>query len=144
MILERRLATAAFTALLTAATDKPCGIGTAPHAAGRPVAPPYTVLRALPLTLSGAPFTDLNEDASTLYQVDCVARLHEQAEWLADRVRAGVLSRTADGTWRHPLRLPGWTCYARGLDLDAGTDHDAAAAIASYPLRFRLDWTRAA
>ncbi|WP_282795782.1 hypothetical protein [Streptomyces sp. CC224B] len=144
MILERRLATDAVAALLRTATGTPCGLGTVPLTDGRPADPPYTVLHALPLTLSGAPFSDLNEDASSIYQVDCVARQHQQAEWLADKVRSGVLSRRPDGAWRHPLPLAGWNCYARALDLDAGPDNDAAAGIVSYPLRFRLGWTPAA
>ncbi|TQE33066.1 hypothetical protein [Streptomyces ipomoeae] len=144
MILERRLATTEFTTLVTASTGKPTGTGAVPMAGGKPVEPPYTVVHALPLTLSGAPFSDLNEDAGTLYQVDCVARQHDQAEWLADKVRTGVLGRDPAGAWLNALNLPGWTCYARSLDLDAGTDTDAAAGVVSYTLRFRLDWTRTA
>jgi hypothetical protein len=142
VILERRLATDALAALLGTATGKPCGTGAAPMVGASAAEPPYTVVHALPLTLSGAPFSDLNEDASTLYQVDCVARQHQQAEWLADRARTGVLGRDTAGAWLYDLSLPGWTCYARSLDLDAGTDTDVAAGVVSYVLRFRLEWTR--
>ncbi|GAA1111307.1 hypothetical protein [Streptomyces javensis] len=143
-MIERRLVTQALETLLTAATGKPCGTGALPQVAGKPAEPPYCVLRSLTLTLDGAPFTDRHEDSVTRYQVDCVARSHTQAEWLADRARTAVLGRDVRGAWLHALTVPGRTCYARGLDLDAGTDPDAAAAVVTYILQFRLDWTQAA
>lgn len=143
MILERRPVTDALAGVLVTATGKPCGTGALPLVDGKPAEPPYTVLRSLPLTLAGAPFTDQREDASTLYQVECVARQHAQAEWLADKVRTGVLGRDARGAWLYDLKVPGWSCYARDLDLDAGTEPDPSAVIVSYVIRFQLDWTPA-
>lgn len=143
-MIERRLVTKALQELLSTATGKPCGTGALPQLGGKPAEPPYSVLRSLPLTLSGAPFSDLHEDSDTLYQADCVARSHEQAEWLADRVRTGVLGRDERGVWLHALTVPGWSCYARDLDLDAGPEDDAAATILFYVIRFRLRWTRSA
>ncbi|MFD5878503.1 hypothetical protein [Streptomyces yangpuensis] len=142
-MIERRIVTDALAALLGTATGKPCGIGALPLVGGKPAETPYTVLRSLTLSLAGAPFTDLHEDASTHYQVDCIARQHTQAEWLADRVRTGVLGRDAAGQWLRPLSIPGWSCYARGVSLDAGPEDDPAAAIVSYVIRFQLDWTQA-
>ncbi|MFG3337004.1 hypothetical protein ACGFZZ_33920 [Streptomyces tendae] len=143
-MIERRLVTSALQGLLAAATGKPCGMGVLPQLGGKPAEPPYSVLRSLPLTLAGAPFADQHEDADTVYQVDCVARTHDQAEWLGDRARTGVLGRDGRGGWLHTLTVPGWSCYARDLDLDAGPEDDAAAAIVFYVIRFRLRWTRSA
>lgn len=142
-MIERRLVTQALQVLLAAGTGKPCGIGALPQIDGKPAEPPYSVLRSLTLALDGAPFTDRHEDSHTQYQVDCVARSHAQAEWLADRVRAAVLGRNEHGAWRHALTVPGWTCYARELALDAGPEDDSAAVIVSYVIRFQLSWTPA-
>lgn len=142
-MIDRRLVTQALETLLATATGKPCGTGAVPQTDGRPAEPPYSVLRSLTLTLGGAPFTDLHEDGVTEYQVDCIARTHAQAEWLADRARSAVLSRGTNGAWLHALTVPGWTCYARELGLDAGTEDDPAAAIVSYVIRFQLRWTPA-
>ncbi|MFF4409799.1 hypothetical protein [Streptomyces sp. NPDC001404] len=143
-MIERRLVTEALASLLATATGKPCGTGAIPLSATGPASPPYTVVTPLPLALGGAPFSDLHEDATTVYQVTCVARQHAQAEWLADRVRFAVLGRDpATGAWQHPLPVPGWTCYDRALDLDAGTEADPGADIVSYVIRFQLTWTQA-
>ncbi|MFF2571225.1 hypothetical protein [Streptomyces sp. NPDC058084] len=142
-MIERRLVTQALELLIATATGKPCGTGALPQVSGKPAEPPYSVLRSLTLTLDGAPLTDRNEDSTTYYQVDCVARTHAQAEWLADRVRRGVLGRDEHGTWLYALTVPGWNCYARELDLDAGPEDDPAAVIVSYVIRFQLDWTPA-
>ncbi|MFB7649467.1 hypothetical protein ACFC0S_16490 [Streptomyces sp. NPDC056084] len=142
-MIERRLVSQALEPLLAAATGKPCATGALPQVGGKTAEPPYSVLRALTLTLAGAPLTDRNEDSATTYQVDCVARSHAQAEWLADRVRAGVLGRDDHGAWLHPLTVPGWSCYARELSVDAGPEDDPAAAIVVYVIRFQLYWTPA-
>ncbi|MFJ2752642.1 hypothetical protein [Streptomyces sp. NPDC087297] len=142
-MIERRLVTEALRMLLETATGKPCGTGALPLTAGKPAEPPYSVIRSLPLTLDGAPFSDLHEDAGTQYQVECVARSHAQAEWLADRARTAVLGRNTAGQWLNPLTLPGWSCYGRGLALDAGPEDDPSAVIVSYVIRFQLDWTPA-
>ncbi|WP_435245110.1 hypothetical protein [Streptomyces tendae] len=142
-MIERRLVTQALETLLAAATGKPVATGAVPTSGAKPAEPPYSVLRSLTLTLDGAPLTDLNEDSATTYQVDCVARTHAQAEWLADRVRAGVLGRDDHGAWRHALTVPGWSCYARELALDAGPEDDPGAVIVFYVIRFQLYWTPA-
>ncbi len=142
-MITRRLVTAALAELLAAATAKPCGTGSVPMAGGTPASPPYTVLLSLPMTVDGAPFTDQHEDATTIYQVTAVARAHDQAEWLADQVRTAILGRGPAGEWLHPLQVPGWTCWQRELDLDAGTDNDPGAVIVSYVIRFQLAWTPA-
>lgn len=143
-MIERRIVTGALAAVLAGATGKPCGIGGVSMAGDAPAPPPYTVLTSLPLTLDGAPFADSREDALTIYQATIVARSHDQAEWLADQVRTAVLGRAAaTGEWLHPLAVPGWTCWLRELDLDAGTDSDPGAVIVSYVIRFRLAWTPA-
>lgn len=144
-MIARLPVTRSVVALLAEATGKPCGLGVLPRtASGSPVLPPYTVLHSLPWQVGGAPFSDLSEDASALYQAGCVAENAEQAEWLADRVRAGVLERDrATGLWRHQLQeLPaGVVCTSREVDTDAGTDPVPADGIVDYMIRFRLGFS---
>ena len=142
-MIERRPITAALAVLLATATGKPCGTGTLPRTpAGATVAPPYTVLQPLDFDVSGAPFTDLSEDAEAIYQVTCVATTTEQAEWLSDRVRKGVLGRDpVTRQWLHPIDVPGVACRSRESESDAGTDNTPGDAIVSYVIRFRIAFT---
>ncbi|WP_329492525.1 hypothetical protein OG618_37160 (plasmid) [Kitasatospora sp. NBC_01246] len=143
-MIARLPVTRALAALLAAATGRPCGVGALPRTdAGAPEALPYCVLHPLPWDVQGAPFSDRSEDASALYQAVCVAETTEQAEWLADRVRAAVLERDrVTGRWLHQLDLqPGVTCRGRSIDIDAGTEQAPGDGIVDYMIRFRLDLT---
>ncbi|MER7707242.1 hypothetical protein ABTX81_30615 [Kitasatospora sp. NPDC097605] len=144
-MIARLPVTRSVRALLASATGKPCGLGALPRMPdGSPALPPYTVLHPLPWQVGGAPFSDLSEDASGLYQAVAVAESVEQAEWLADRIRAGVLERDpVTGRWLHQLNdLPaGVVCKTREVDTDAGTDPVPADGIVNYMIRFRLGFS---
>ncbi|MFI8085933.1 hypothetical protein ACIF6L_34725 [Kitasatospora sp. NPDC086009] len=142
-MIARRPVTKAVAKLLTEAVGRPCGPGVLPRTGTGPVPPPYTVLHPAGWTVQGAPMSDLSEDASAVYQVVCVAESTDQAEWLADRARAGVLERDpSTGLWRYPLDLPaGVICRGRSLDVDVGTDPVPGDGIVDYMIRFRFDLT---
>jgi hypothetical protein len=117
-----------------------------------PVNPPYYLLYALPLSLSGAPYADMNEDASLIYQVTSVsgpdpsipqsAGDEDQAEWMADKARTGILGRNpVTGLWLYEVAPTGWRCLCRELDIEPGADSAPGDGIISYVQRFRFDLT---
>ncbi|MFB7500406.1 hypothetical protein ACFC09_38000 [Streptomyces sp. NPDC056161] len=131
-------------ALLVEATGRPCGVGEMPrtqHESGewKPAIAPYTILDSLPGEFSGPPFWDWHADAAWAYQVTSVAKREDQVQWLADRVRAGVVGRT-DDRWTYDLHLPQGRLIDRELNHDAGGDPSvsAAGAIVSYVQRFTI------
>lgn len=155
-MIQRRLATAQIAAILAAHSGKPVGRGRIPSAPDgtTAVVPPYYILYSLPLSLGGAPYADMNEDAYLIYQVTGVSGPDptvpqstgavDQAEWLADKARDAFLGRDpATGLWLHPIVLAGWSCMGRGLDTEPGADSDAPDGIISYVQRFRFDLTPA-
>ncbi|MEU1078527.1 MULTISPECIES: hypothetical protein [unclassified Streptomyces] len=146
-MISRRLVTTALAALLTSATGKPVGRGRLPDAK-----PPYYLLYYIDMTLSGAPFADMNEDASFVYQVTNVSGpdpdvpgsygTQDQEEWLADKAREAVLGRDpATGLWLHTLTVPGARCISRSLEIEPGESSDPTDAIISSVQRFRLNLT---
>ncbi|HEX5566597.1 MAG TPA: hypothetical protein VFY14_06650 [Streptomyces sp.] len=150
-MIDRRQVTKALLALTPAATGLPCGDGAAPVGG---VEPPYYVLYALHATYSGAPFADLHEDASLVYQWTCVSGpdktrpgsrgSRDQAEWMADKVRRALLGRDrTTGAWLHPLTVPGAHCTGRSLDTEPGGRNEPADAIMGYDVRIRFDLTAA-
>ncbi|MFD3511932.1 hypothetical protein [Streptomyces sp. NPDC058657] len=141
-MIDRLPVTRALQELLAVATGRPCGFGSLPVVAGKPVPVPYTVLYALGGTVSGAPLADRGEDAELVYQVTAVGGRADQAQWLADKVRQAVLARAATGQWSNPLVIPGVEVWARELDTDAGTD-DAGASdgVVTSSQRYRLSAT---
>lgn len=117
-----------------------------------PVVPPYYLLYALPLSLSGAPYADMNEDASLTYQVTSVsgpdpaipqsAGDDDQVEWMADRARTALLGRDpVTGLWLYEIAPAGWKVMCRELDIEVGADSAPSDGIISYVQRFRFDLT---
>lgn len=108
--------TRALVALIEKATGRPCGIGELPRVQMK----------------SGA----------WGYQVTSVGERGDQVEWLADRVRDGVVGRR-DGEWAYDLRIPQDRVIDRELDHDAGGEPSvsAAGAIVSYVQRFTITVT---
>lgn len=153
-MIERRVATEAVATLLADATGTPVGRGKIPtDDSNIEIVPPYYILDSVgPLVLSGAPFADMNEDASITWQITAVSgpdpgipqssSALEQAEWHADRARTALLGRDpATGQRLHPLNLAGWKDMCRDLDSEPGATNDPADAIISYVLRVRFDLT---
>ncbi|MYW43050.1 hypothetical protein [Streptomyces sp. SID161] len=148
-MIKRLAVTKAVAAMLADASQMPVGRGQKPKAD-----PPYYLLYSVDTDLSGAPFTDLNEDASLVYQVTAVsgpststassAGYLDQAEWMADKAREAFLSRDPrTGDWVYPLTVPGYRVICRELETEPGGTSDPTDGIISYVQRFRLDWTPA-
>lgn len=154
-MIERLPVTRMVAAALTAASGgMAVGFGKIPTSADgtTPVVPPYYLLYSLPLSLSGAPYADMNEDASLVYQVTSVSGpdpaipqsspTEDQVEWMADKARTGLLGRDpATGLWLHEVAPEGWKCMCRDLDIEPGADSAPADGIISYVQRFRFDLT---
>ena len=149
MTVARLPVTRALAALLEMATGRPSGVGELPRVQGKsgewePAEVPYTILDSLPGEFSGPPLWVWHADAAWTYQVTSVGEREDQVEWLADRVRAGVVGRT-DGRWDHDLHVPQARVMDRELDHDAGGEPfvSAAGAIVSYVQRFTITVTPA-
>lgn len=149
-MIARLPVTMALSALLASATKLPVGRGAMPSDTD----PPYYLLYALPADVSGAPFTDRNEDASFVYQVTSVSGpdpmrpdsrgVADQAEWMADKARAAILDRDPEtGLWLRELTVPDVRVIGRSLDTEPGGTNDPSDAIMSYVQRFRFDLTPA-
>ncbi|MDQ0990717.1 hypothetical protein [Streptomyces sp. V3I7] len=140
--------TRALAALVEKATGRPCGIGELPRVEGKsgwePASSPYTVLDSLPAEFGGPPLWDWHADAAWSYQITSVGERGDQVEWLADRVRSGVVGRT-DGRWAHNLPIPEARVIDRELTYDAGGEASvsAAGAIVSYVQRVTITVTPA-
>ncbi|WP_432190843.1 hypothetical protein [Streptomyces sp. bgisy027] len=140
--------TRALAALVEHTTGRPCGIGELPRVEGKSgwelAAAPYTVLDSLPAEFGGPPLWDWHADAAWSYQVTSVGERGDQVQWLADRVRAGVVGRT-DGHWTHDLLIPEVRVIDRELTYDAGGEPSvsAAGAIVSYVQRVTITVTPA-
>lgn len=147
-MIARLPVTMALSALLTSATGIPVGRGRKPDNTN----PPYFLLYGVTAQTGGAPFTDLNEDSSLVYQVTSVSGpdpatpeshgVADQAEWMADKARTALLGRDpTTGLWLHELTIPGIRVIGRSLDTEPGGTNDPADAIMSYVQRFRFDLT---
>lgn len=150
-MIRRRPVTNAVASLLGTVSGLPVGRGKAP--VGDPN-PPYYLLYAMPLEVSGAPFADEHEDASIVYQVTSVSGpdpAHpdssgdlSQTEWMADKAREAFLTRDpATGLWLHQITIPGVKNWRRSLETEPGGTNDPADAIIGYVQRFRFDLTPA-
>ncbi|MFE7780622.1 hypothetical protein [Streptomyces nigrescens] len=140
--------TRALAALVEKATGRPCGTGELPRVEGtsgrEPASAPYTVLDSLPAEFGGPPLWDWHADAAWSYQITSVGERGDQVEWLADRVRSGVVGRI-DGRWAHDLLIPEVRVIDRELTYDAGGEPSvsAAGAIVSYVQRVTITVTPA-
>jgi hypothetical protein len=148
-VIQKCLATKAVAALLSTACGLPVGRGQKPQGE-----PPYYILYSLDTALSGAPFTDMNEDASLVWQVTSVSGPSstvisstgylDQAELMADKARTALLERDpATRRWKNQLEVPGYRDMCRELETEPGGTSDPTDAIISYVQRFRIDWTPA-
>ena len=142
-------ASIAVATMLSETTGFPVGRGQKPQGE-----PPYYILYSLDTQLDGAPFTDLNEDASLVWQVTSVSGpsssvisstgFQDQTELMADKARKAFLERNpATGQWVNPLTVDGYRVMCRELETEPGGTSDPSDAIISYVQRFRIDWTPA-
>lgn len=143
MTLPRLPMTLALAALLESATGKPVGLARdplAPLVPGEPeqrrAEPPFSILWSIPGSTYEGPWTDDHADATWTYQVTVVANRADQAEWLMDKVRAGVLGRAPQGEWAYPLEVPGMYVMDRRHVADAGGDTEGS--IVSLVERYAL------
>ena len=145
-MIQSRVFTNALAAALEAGTGKPVGKGR--HPDGNP--DHYYILYRLPRQTDGAPYTDLNEDATITYQVTSVSARAtdlpdsfgtlEQLEWLEDKAREVLLGRNpVTRQWLHPINAPGIRVLARRADVEAGGTPDATDGIMSSASRFVFD-----
>lgn len=154
-MIEKRLVTDWVETTLAAASAMPVGRGRAPTT-GAP--PPYYLLYSVDTQVSGAPFTDLHEDGSFVYQITSVSGSDpdvpqstadlDQLEWMADRARTTFLGRDpSTGLWIRPFTVPGVSCMTRSLDVEWGAvpggTSEQEAAIMTYVQRFRFSLTTA-
>ncbi|GAA1919827.1 hypothetical protein [Streptantibioticus ferralitis] len=149
MTTARLPVTRALAALIAQATGRPCGVGELPRvrcASGEwePASVPYAILDSLPGTFSGPPLWDWQADAAWSYQVTSVGERDDQVQWLADRVRHGIVGRNGD-RWAYDLHLAQACVIDRELEHDAAgeTSVSAAGAIVSYVQRFTITVTPA-
>ncbi|ELP61495.1 hypothetical protein PV735_32100 [Streptomyces turgidiscabies] len=141
MPVSGRLVSLAAQSMLATATTRSCGYGTAPTASSTPTGAviPYSVLYPLGITTSGPAYGDADADARVLFQVTCVASTAEQAEWMADKVRAAVLGRTAKGEFVTAIAIAGCAVIGRELDKEEGVT--VSGGVYSYVQRYVLTVT---
>ncbi|MEV8388664.1 MULTISPECIES: hypothetical protein [unclassified Streptomyces] len=89
-------------------------------------------------TSDGPPFGDASADARIIYQITSVATTAEQAEWMADKVRAGMLARTVLG-YTYTIAVTGYAIMSRELDKEEGVT--VASGVYSYVQRFAIGVT---
>jgi hypothetical protein len=149
-MIDRQPVTDAVQALLATLTGKPVGLVTAPlnPATNSPYAPPYTLLYPLDHYSDDGTLADRHGAAMSEYQATFVSGPTPgkpdsrgsvvQAQWLADKGRK-IVERPVDGSpgYRHPLTIPGVTCYRREAT-EAGGTSDAQDAIINCVIRFRF------
>jgi hypothetical protein len=146
-VIDKLKVTQAVAELLQQATGLPVGLSHMPKAQ-----PPYYVLYSVDTQLDGAPFSDLNEDMSVVYQITSVSGPDEkvisstgtleQAEFMADKARAAFLRRNpVTGRWETALEVTGARVMCRELETEPGGTSDPTDAIISYVQRFRFDLT---
>lgn len=147
-MIKTRLVTNALRTLLATASGKDVGAGRMPE--GTPTE--YYLLQFIDRQTSGAPFSDLNEDCTLIYQVTSVSApdrsdpdsygTQDQMEWLNDKAREVILGRDpATGLWLHPLTIAGAKVIGRAPEVEAGGTPDAPDGIMSSATRFRFDLT---
>jgi len=141
--------TKALAAMLADATGKAVGEGRRPDGTGLSH---YYILYFITRTSSGAPFSDLNEDADLTYQITSVSGpdpddpdsygTQDQLQWLDDKARRAVLERDpATGGWINDLTVTGIKVMSRAHAGEAGETPDATDAIMSSAQRFTFTVT---
>lgn len=149
-MIRTRLVTNALNALLEAGSGMPVGEGVIPD--GNPSE--YYILHFIDRQTHGAPMTDLNEDCTLIYQVDCISArdisdpdshgTQDQMEWLGDKAREVFLGRDpVTRKWLHDLVVPGARVIGRGPGAEAGGTPDAPDGIMSSASRFSFELTTA-
>lgn len=150
-MIERQFVTKGVQQLLAAVTGKPVGLGKVPinPGTGQPYPPPYTLLYPLDHISADGTLADRGVAAVSTYQATFVSGpipgqadsggTVEQAEWLADKGRTGVMGRPVDGSpgYVNPLTIPGINCFYREAT-DAGATNDQNDAIITTVIRFRF------
>lgn len=142
--------TKSLVALLATATGKPVGEGTRPQEMDDPSH--YYIVYFITRTSDGAPYTDLNEDATLTYQITSVSGgdpddadsygTQDQLQWLDDHARRAILERTpSTGRWLHDMTIPGVKVIGRAHAGEAGETPDATDAIMSSAQRFTFTVT---
>lgn len=142
-LIETRPFTNALRAMLEAGTGKPVGKGRRPD--GNPSR--YYILYRVDRTTEGAQYSDLNEDATLIYQVTAVSGpdpndpdsygTQDQLEWLEDKARTVILGRDpATGAWLYPLAVDGVRIMARLPETEPGGTPDPTDGIMSSASRF--------
>jgi hypothetical protein len=147
-VIKSRVFTDALITTLATASGKPVGHGRRPD--GNPTN--YYIVYRVDRTTGGAPFSDLNEDATLIYQVTSVSApdpqdpdsfgTQSQLEWLEDKAREVILGRSpVTGQWLHDLNPTGMKVIARRPDVEPGGTSDPADGIMSSAIRFAFDLT---
>ena len=147
-MIKSRVFTDTIITALAAGSGKPVGHGRRPD--GNPTS--YFILYRVDRQTSGAPFSDLNEDATLIYQVTSVSApdpedpnsfgTQSQLEWLEDKAREVFLGRDpVTGQWLHALAPPGMKVIGRRPDAEPGGTADPADGIMSSAIRFAFDLT---
>lgn len=127
--------------MVSSATTRSCGYGTAPTVSSTPSGAqvPYSVLYPLGVTPSGPPYGAPDADARVLLQLTSVATTAEQAEWMADKVRAAMLNRKPGGAYAFDIVVPGCAVMQRTLDKEEGVA--VASGVYSYVQRYVIEVT---
>jgi hypothetical protein len=144
-VIDTRTVTDSLTELLATATEQAVGKGRRPDNAARLAH--YYIVYFITRTTTGAPFSDLNEDAELTYQVTSVSGpdpddptsfgTQNQLQWLDDAARRAVLGRNpATGAWLHPMTIPGARVTGRRAAGEQGESPDPGDAIMSSAQRF--------
>ncbi len=147
-MIQSRVFTNALITTLTTGSGKPVGRGKQPD--GNPTN--YYILYRVDRATDGAVFSDLNEDATLVYQVTSVSApdptkpdsygVQEQLEWLEDKARQVLLGRDpVTGRWLHDITATGIKVMARRPDAEPGGTSDPADGIMSSAIRFAFDLT---
>ena len=150
-MIQRQMVTKSVQQLLATATGKPVGVAKVPinPTTGQPYPPPYTLLYPLDHDSTDGTLADRSTAAISTYQATFVSGpipgktdssgTVEQAEWLADKGRTGVMARPADGSpgYVNALTIPGASCFYREA-ADAGATSDQNDAIITTVIRFRF------
>lgn len=149
-MIDTRTVTDSLIALLAAASGKSVGKGRRPD--GVEELSDYYIVYFITRTTTGAPFSDLNEDAELTYQVTSVSGpdptdpasygTQDQLQWLDDTARRAILGRNpANGAWLHAMSISGARVTGRRAAGEQGESPDAADAIMSSAQRFTFSVT---